>query len=149
MNREDAKMRSHKLEYHELAIMQIEEAIGLYDKGTLAGFISACTLAHAASGILEMHPVNNKQSFEKIKIDLATKNSIIDKEIVGRALNFFPNSLKHYIEDFCDTESDPFHSAQASILRAILALQEIKIEKTKIMNDWGIKIKELRSNEAA
>lgn len=140
--------QQHSIEYHDLAIMQIHEAIDLYDKNTLGGFVSACTLSHAASGILEGLPARKGLSFEKIKEHIATKRNVEDKDLVGSALNFFPNSLKHFKEEFCETDTDPFINAQACIFRAILALIELGIPLTEKMHDWVTKIKSLRTKNS-
>lgn len=123
-----------------MAIIQIDGAIEEYERNTLGSYLCACTLAHAASGILEHLPGVNKAIFEKIKKMVASGfPEMTDKEI-SDALNMTGNGLKHVYEDFCEEDFDPQERAQYCINRAIYAVHELGIAKTTRMNEWGLKM---------
>lgn len=131
----------HNLEYHDLARIQIDTAIELYEQNN---FVSALTLAGAAeeiSGKL-LHRLNKPTILSELKSDLSAQYSVSEKEIAD-ALNQARNGFKHYVEDNCEKDIDIECEARILIQRAVINYCRLCNKKTENMSRFIDSISEL------
>jgi len=98
-------MSSTKIEYYEIAQIQIDTAIELY---FLKNYICAITLAGAAEellGKLLIHQSGGQSALKNLTLKLQCQfPNLTSKEINDNYLNFIRNRLKHFNEDICEQD---------------------------------------------
>jgi len=98
-------MASTVLEYYQLAEVQIETAIDLFNEGN---FICAITLAGAGEEILgKLLPPSTEIALESLTKKVSSlAPELSPKQIKDDYLNIVRNSLKHVKEDICEQDID-------------------------------------------
>jgi hypothetical protein len=98
-------MNVTKLEYYQLAEIQVETAIDLFNQGN---FVCAITLAGAGEELLgKLLPScaeNAVNTLAKAVSSIAPEQS--HKQIIDSYLNIIRNGFKHLKEDICEQDID-------------------------------------------
>lgn len=96
-------MSTTKVEYYQIAEVQIERAIDLFNEGD---FICAITLAGAGEEILgKLLPPSSETAMSMmIKKVTTIAPEITEKMIRDDYLNAVRNAFKHLVEDICDQD---------------------------------------------
>jgi len=123
----------HEIEYHHLALMQLDKAIDLYEEATIQGYVCAVTLAGAAEEILKKLCKDNgiQTSLDAVLDDLCKKFPEFSKEDVRNyVLNLPRNALKHLKPEICENDFDPELYARMYIHRTIYNYCKLTNEKS-------------------
>jgi hypothetical protein len=96
-------MTSTKLEYYDIARIQIDAAIELYNSGN---FICAITLAGAGEEILgKLLPPNAETAMRRLTKKVAPHfPELSEKKLTDNHLNLIKNGFKHLIEEICEQD---------------------------------------------
>jgi hypothetical protein len=120
------------LEYHEVAQIQLDEAIKFYNQ---ENYICATSLAGAAEGILNemlFHHYSNLNTRSNLLEDLKIRYP----ELTHRDLNFGRNALKHFKLEICEDDFEIKHWAEVYILLSIGDYFNLQNKITKTMTEF-------------
>jgi PP-loop superfamily ATP-utilizing enzyme len=122
----------NQINYHDIAKIQLHEAINLYDQ---ENYICAVTLAGASEEILSKLVLHYSDADN---LRSQTLNNFQNKypDITVKELNLGRNMLKHIMEDACEKDINLKHYAEAYILLSIGDYFTLQEKITKIMSDF-------------
>jgi hypothetical protein len=135
----------HKIEYYQIALIQLEKAIKLY-LGTvsLEAHICALTLAGAAEGLLGalVKQSGKIHALDSILLELQNEHDIaIEKKALIAELNHGRDALKHVLNfenpilDFIELK--PSQDAGSMIMRGIINYKTLTNEITVNMREFA------------
>jgi hypothetical protein len=135
--------KRHVIEYHDIAKVQLDAAIVLYEQNN---FIPALTLAGAAEHVTGglFKEIDREPILDSLKRELSVKTNMSEQEVAD-ALNLFRNSFKHFKEVICEQDIEIEEQARVLIMRAVSNYCLLRKQKTDAM-DRFIKIFEKRTN---
>jgi hypothetical protein len=124
-----------KIEYYEIAAIQIDRAIQLYFE---EDFVCAITLAGAGEEILGtlLEAQGKENSITEVLQELKKKEPTYSIKELRDILNLPRNALKHVKEEVFETNLPIKESSQIMIRRAIINYAQLRKFKTKFMDDF-------------
>ena len=124
--------KNHPLEYHDLARIQIDTAIELYE---VNNFVSALTLAGAGEDITGklLIRIEKKPILHELQESIGQKTDASAKDIAD-SLNLIRNGFKHMVEAICELDIDVELQARILIMRAVSNYCLLQNQKTDAMD---------------
>ena len=122
--------KNNSVDAHVIGQIQLEAAIEYYNK---KNYICAITLARATEeylGKLLIYSTGKTTSFYELQ------NEIKEKYGENINLNYIANSLKHFDENFCETEHNINSDALQLIYRAVINFGRLNIPYLKVINNF-------------